>query len=272
MSQLVRRFTRRSSLVALALALLLLAGSVGVGPVHAQSDASETAAARELYAQGVEAAQAGELDQAIARFERSYALSPRDATLLNLAQVQERAGRVVAAIDSYRRFLARAEPEMLERHGDRARESIESLSPQVGRLEVVVFGARSSDEILLDGAPLARESLGLDLPVDPGRHEVSVRRGEARCGSEAREVAPGGRATIELRVFCAAVVSTPGAGQGPGGSGGGGDDPTPFIALGIAGGVVVAGAIIVGVVLSMPAPAGPEPFVGNVGMGAWVIP
>jgi hypothetical protein len=236
----------------------------------AQSDASETAAARELYAEGVEAAQAGELDQAIARFERSYALSPRDATLLNLAQVQERAGRVVAAIDSYRRFLARAEPEMLERHGDRARESIAALTPRIGRLEVVVFGAQANDQVLLDGASLARASLGLDLPVDPGPHEVTVRRGDARCGSQTREVAPGGRATIELRVFCAAVVSTPG--EGPGASGGGGDDPTPFIALGVAGGVVVVGAIIVGVVLSLPPPSGPEPFVGNVGMGAWVIP
>lgn len=266
--------THRFSMRLVSVAPLFLAAVVTFAPARplaAQSDASETAAARELYAQGVEAAQAGELDEAIARFERSYALSPRDATLLNLAQVEERAGRVVAAIDSYRRFLARAEPEMLERHGDRARESIASLSPQVARLEVVVFGARGGDEILLDGAPLARESLGLDLPVDPGRHEVSVRRGEAQCGAEVREVSPGGRATIELRAFCAAVVSAP-AGEGATASGGGGDDPTPFVALGIAGGVVVLGAIIVGVVLSMPAPTGPEPFVGNVGMGAWVIP
>jgi hypothetical protein len=68
------------------------------------------------------------------------------------------------------------------------------------------------------------------------------------------------------------VVSTPGSGEGAGPSEGGGDDPTPFIALGVAGGVVVVGAIIVGVVLSLPPPSGPEPFVGNVGMGAWVIP
>jgi hypothetical protein len=252
----------------LALALMLVVSSARGTPARAQSDASETAAARELYAQGVEAAQAGELDEAIARFERSYALSPRDATLLNLAQVQERAGRVVAAIDSYRRFVARAEPEMLERHGDRARESIAALTPRVGRLEVVVFGAEASDEVLLDGASLARASLGLDLPVDPGRHEVTVRRGEARCGSEAREVAPGGRATIELRVFCAAVVEAPAEGTRTSGA----DDPTPFIALGIGGGVVVVGAIIVGVVLALPPPSGPDPFVGNVGMGAWVIP
>jgi hypothetical protein len=262
--------SRRPARFAIVLALLAALAVSVRGEARAQSEATETAAARELYAQGVEAAQAGELDDAIARFERSYALSPRDATLLNLAQVEERAGRVVAAIDSYRRFLARAEPEMLERHGERARESIAALTPQVGRLEVVVFGAQASDEVLLDGATLARASLGLDLPVDPGRHEVTVRRGEARCGSEAREVAPGGRATIELRVFCAAVVSQPD--EGPGASGGGGDDPTPFIALGVAGGVVVVGAIIVGVVLSLPPPSGPEPFVGNVGMGAWVIP
>lgn len=256
--------TMLRSLVVIALSSALVASGA-----LAQSAASETAAARELYTQGVEAAQAGRLEEAIARFERSYALSPRDATLLNLAQIQERAGRVVAAIDSYRRFLARAEPEMLERHGDRARESITTLSPQVARLEVVVFGAEASDEILLDGAPLARESLGLDLPVDPGAHVLTVTRGGAACGTGRRELTPGGRATIELRVFCAAVVSTsdtPGTTTTSQST-----DPTPFIALGIGGGVVIVGAIILGVVLSQPSEP-PPAFVGNVGMGSWVIP
>jgi hypothetical protein len=89
--------------------------------------------------------------------------------------------------------------------------------------------------------------LGLDLPVDPGRHEVRVRRGDAVCGSEARELRPGGRATIELRVFCAAVVTpTDPRTHAPSG---GSADPAPFVALGIGGGVVLAGAIVLGVVL-----------------------
>jgi hypothetical protein len=249
-------------------ALLALALVSSAPSATAQSTASEGAAARELYSQGVEAANAGRIEEAIARFERSYALSPRDATLLNLAQLQERAGHVVAAIDSYRRFLARAEPDMIERHGARARESIATLSPQVARLEVVVFGAQPTDEILLDGAPLARESLGLDLPVDPGAHELTVRRGEAACGTERRELAAGGRATIELRVFCAAVVSTTGPVAGPES---GGADATPFIALGIGGGVLIVGGIILGVVLSQPTQP-PPAFMGNVGMGSWTIP
>ncbi|MBN8614765.1 MAG: hypothetical protein J0L92_29470 [Deltaproteobacteria bacterium] len=251
----------------LVFVVVMLLATIASG-ASAQSEASEGAAARELYSQGVEAANAGRIEEAIARFERSYALSPRDATLLNLAQLRERAGHVVAAIDSYRRFLARAEPDMLERHGDRARESIASLSPRVARLEVIVFGAQPTDEILLDDAPLARESLGLDLPVDPGAHELTVRRGAATCGTERRQLAEGGRATIELRVFCAAVVS---ADTTSGPADDRGADPTPFIALGIGGGVVLVGAIILGVVLSQPNEP-PPAFVGNVGMGSWVIP
>ena len=261
----MRAGTARSVLAAAIIAACVF----GAAAVRAQSPVSETAAARELYAQGVEAAQEGRLAEAIARFERSYALAPRDATLLNLAQVQERDGRVVAAIDSYRRFLARAEPEMQERHGDRAREAIATLSPRVARLEVVVFGAAASDEILLDGAPLTRASLGLDLPVDPGRHELSVRRGETTCGARSTELAPGGRGSLELRVFCAAQVSTTGSSSPTETAG---TDPTPFIGLGIALGALVAGGIVLGVVLSTPPPAAPDPFVGNVGMGAWVIP
>ena len=97
--------TRCALLLALA-ALSALTITVCAPGVIAAQAASETAAARELYAQGVEAAQEGRLAEAIARFERSYALAPRDATLLNLAQVQERDGRIAEQQNELDEFRA----------------------------------------------------------------------------------------------------------------------------------------------------------------------
>lgn len=234
---------------------------------HAQTDASQSAAARELYAEGVRAAEQGRLDDAIAAFERSYALSPRDATLFNLAQVQERDGRLVAALESYRRFLARADADLLARHGQRARDAIATLIPRIARVEITVFGLAPGDTIRLDGAPLSRESLGLDLPVDPGTHEVAVLRDDRTCAASTITLRDGARRAIELRVACPArVVEVVPTSPPPA------DDPTPWIALGVGGGVLVVGAVVLGMVFTAPPSAGPEPFVGNVGAGSYVVP
>jgi hypothetical protein len=249
----------------LAVVVVLSVTALGGARAHAQSGASMTAAARDLYQQGVQAAGADRLDEAISFFERSYALSPRDATLLNLAQVQEQAGHLVAALDSYRRFLARADADMAARYGERARASVVSIEPRLAHVTVVTGGLQDGDEILLDGATLARESLGVSIPVDPGHHEVVVRRGQASCGAAAATLTDGASADLELDVVCAldpASLPPPET-----------HDDTPlFIGLGVGGGVLVVGAIVLAVVLAAPAPESPMPFVGNVGMGTYATP
>lgn len=244
--------------------LVLVAVALPAGARAQSSGASMTAAARDLYQQGVQAAGADRLDEAISYFERSYALAPRDATLLNLAQVEEQAGHLVAALDSYRRFLARADADMSARYGDRARASVASIEPRLARITVVTGGLREGDEILLDGATLARESLGVPIPVDPGHHEVTVRRGETSCGSAAATLTDGETADLELDVMCAldpTAIPPPAH-----------DDTPLWVGLGVGGGVLVVGAIVLAVVLAAPAPESAMPFVGNVGMGSWVTP
>lgn len=89
-----------SSLVALATTLI-------VSTVQAQGDA-ERAEALALFEAGVAAYRAQRYDDAIERFEQAYALSPEPVLLYNLARAEDRAGRVVDAVDTYRRYLATA--------------------------------------------------------------------------------------------------------------------------------------------------------------------
>lgn len=250
-------------------ALVLLSALATPASAQSGSEASMTAAARDLYQQGLDAARSGELEEAIGLFERSYALAPRDATLLNLAQVDEQAGHLVAAVDAYRRFLARAEPEVLARFADRATAALASLEPRLAHLSLTSFGVEETDEVRLDGAVLDHASFGLDLPVDPGTHVVTVHRGDDACAHESVTLVEGGRRDLEVRAACPEPepelelqpVVEPAH-----------DDPTPWIVVGVSGGVALIAGVVIGIVVaSQPGPQ-PMPFVGNVGVGSFVIP
>lgn len=262
------------------IARLLVVALIAVVPIAAQAQGAEasasmSAAARDLYQEGVTAAGAGDLEHAIASFERSYALSPRDATLLNLAQVQEQAGHLVAALEAYRRFVARADPDMTARYGERARAAADALEPRIAHLTIVALGSEDGDVVHLDGAVVAAESLGVALPIDPGHHDVTVTRGEDECASTATTLGEGARGDVELRARCpvhevvldpAAVVDAPIEPPPPAH----GDDTVLFVGLGVGAAVVVAGVIILAVVLAQP--SAPMPFVGNVGPGTYSTP
>jgi len=272
-------------MIRLACALAWLA-LIPVGAARAQGSevsASAAAAARDLYEAGIEAAEAERFEEALEAFERSYELAPRAATLMNLGAVAERAGRLVTALNAYRRFLATADERLLASRGDAAREAAARLTPELAHLSVVVVGLERQDELRLDGAPLERASLGLDLPVDPGPHAVTVERPVRAPDGAGLEDAPaperlecaradvtlsaGARRDLELRVACPLprfVVEATEAAPAP-------SDPAPWIALGVSAGVLAIGALVVGVVVaSTPAPSEPG-FVGNLAPGSFVV-
>lgn len=253
---------------ALALVVILLAPAA---PVHAQAaegSASLVGAARELYREGVRAGGEERWEDARSAFERSYELAPRAATLLNLAVALERLGRFVEAIEVYRRFLARADDVALRERGDAAQAAISALEARLAHVAISVRGLEPGDVVALDGTALDAAALGLDLPLDPGAHAITVARGERECGASSVELGEGMRRDVELVATCPAlpaveevVVAAPPP-----------SDDTPWIVLGVAGGVAVVAAIVVGVVVAT-SPAEPlPPYVGNVGRGSWILP
>ena len=262
----------------------LLAAPVGIARAQgSETSASAAAAARDLYEAGIEAAEAERFEAALAAFERSYELAPRAATLMNLGAVAERAGRLVTALNAYRRFLATADARLLAAHGDAARAAAARLTPALAHLSVVGVGLERQDELRLDGEPLERASLGLDLPVDPGPHSVTVERPvrapdgaspedasapeRLECARADVTLSAGARRDLELRVACPLprfVVEAPATAPAA-------SDPAPWIALGVGAGVLVIGAVVVGVVVAgTPAPSEPG-FVGNLAPGSFVV-
>jgi tetratricopeptide (TPR) repeat protein len=99
----------------IVLALCLLARVA-----HAEGDAEK------LYQEGQTAYDAKQYDQAIAAWDKSYALSKLPALVFNLAQAHRLAGHCAKAVEAYQRFLA-LDPQSSERPD--AEQFLKELEP-----------------------------------------------------------------------------------------------------------------------------------------------
>jgi tetratricopeptide (TPR) repeat protein len=74
----------------------------------AQTDTASDTEARTLFAQGREAYDAGNFEEATRAFRRAYLLSPRYALLYNIGQSELRAGHDSRALEAFEAFLRQA--------------------------------------------------------------------------------------------------------------------------------------------------------------------
>lgn len=132
-----------------------------------------SAAAEALFDQARSAMDLGEYDEACEKFRESNRLDPAPGTLLNLANCEEKRGKLATAWE-----LFRAVEDQLPAGDDRipvARDRAAKLKPRLPRLTIDA-GTSPPDgiQVTRDGIDLGVASLGTPLPVDPGEHEVVV--------------------------------------------------------------------------------------------------
>ena len=153
----------------------------------------------------------GDTDAACELFAESVRLDPAPGAQLNLADCEERRGRLASARQDLIDALG-----ALPAGDDRiayARERIAGLDRRVPTLAVSLAAPPSEDtEVLRDGLRLSARSLGQPVPVDPGRHEVRVRVPGHRDSVREITVAAGERKAMSLElgdVLPAPVVPKP---------------------------------------------------------------
>jgi hypothetical protein len=200
----------------LVLGLLVFCVAAAATPALAQRPptASETALARQEFDAGLRSARATQWEEARQHFARSYELAPRPVTLLNLAGAQAQTGQVVAATESYRRFLATASERDKARYREEVERALAAADARVGRAELRITGLAESDTVQLDGTEISRASLTLALPLDPGEHVVAVMRAGAELGRTAFTVQEGGTTPVTLDVPRPSVASPEEAARG----------------------------------------------------------
>jgi hypothetical protein len=211
--------------------------------VAAAPDATERA--RELFEQGIAALQRESWEEARGLFEQAFAIAPRPSILVNLATAQRQTGQLIEARNSYRLFLERFATHELAPQARTAQSEVESLMPHV---TIHVEQGEPGDVVFLDGVEIT--TLDRPFEANPGLREVSLRRGEVTLQSVRVRVELEGHEEVFLRgidltpsvVAQQATEVAPPVAMTPR------SDDTPLIVgVTIASVVVVAGAVVLGV-------------------------
>lgn len=271
-----------ASCAALALALALAPAGTALAQ-HAPS-AGETALARQEFDAGMAAVRETQWEEARQHFARSYELAPRPATLLNLAGAQAQTGQLVAASESYRRFMSTASERDAERFRAQAEQALAAAEARIGHAELRVEGLAEADEVRLDDAPISRASLSLTMPIDPGDHVITVRRRGTEVGRTAFAVAEGDTTTVRVVVPRSVPSAADTAREAADGNGDGATAPlgeTSDVDHGN-GGIfaspwfwIVTGVVVVGiataVILLATSGGTPDPFQGTLMPGSIIV-
>lgn len=156
---------RRTALLA---ALLGAAVTAERGAVAAEGEE-----AQRLFNEGRDALKRGDQGEACGKFRSSLALARVANTLFNVAQCDEREGKLARALEGWREgvLLLGSEDERLTV----AKERLGALEARVPRVTLIVApelpgGAR----VVVDGAAVEIPAKGAALPLDPGEHTIAV--------------------------------------------------------------------------------------------------
>ena len=145
-------------------------------PAHAR----DSAAGEALYRAAKESAKKGDWEKACAQFAESQRLDPAPGTLVNLADCEEHRGLVTSAWSHFTEVQPQFKPG--DARAAYARDHAAALEKRIPRLTVRLQpGAPTAARVFRDEEELKGASLGVPLPVDPGKHVVVVKVGSAEA-------------------------------------------------------------------------------------------
>jgi hypothetical protein len=151
----------------------LFSGALALAPVRSFAQERDATAAEALFREGRDAATGGDYKRACEKFRESNRLDPAPGTVLNIADCEEKLGRIATAWTLFREVTERV-PESDERHQVAAKRAT-ALEPRLPKLSLKLApGAPEGTRVLRDGVELKSASLESALPVDPGKHVISV--------------------------------------------------------------------------------------------------
>jgi hypothetical protein len=180
-------------------------GLFSPGLAHAQDDAAETAAARQLAVEGVKLAQADQCADAVDKLDRAEKLKHSPVVLRYLGECQVKVGHWVEGSESLRKLLREPLPEgatpAVEQAYESAAATLRDVKPRIPSMKIVVNAPHEAQLALkVDGKDLATSVLGVALPANPGDHDIEVTApGYLKAGSQLK-LAPGSTATVALEL------------------------------------------------------------------------
>jgi len=194
-----RRAARRAPRVALA--AFALAAALHGARAWAEPTPAELDLARKTFNEGKALETKNRWGEALERFKKVAGVKMTPQVRFHIALCEEHLGKLVSAMKGFELAAeeARRAGSMAAEVAEKAPPRAAALQKRVGALRVELTGKLITSTLTLDGAPLARDELGGEIPVDPGKHVVELRddTGKSTLREEVK-VAEGGRASVRI--------------------------------------------------------------------------
>lgn len=215
--------------------------------------AANAVLARQLGIEGMQLVEKKEWSLALEKLERAEALHHAPTILVRIAECRLALGRIVEGVSALERVARESLPEGAPRAfvaaKERARAMLEDARPRLARVVVDVDGEVPAGlELRLDGKDVT-SARGLDIPANPGPHELEASAAGHEKTSQRLDLAEGERAPVALRLTrspTAPALEAPSrhvAGRLP-------DPPAPrsllvpWVVTGAGGAALVAGGVL----------------------------
>lgn len=131
-----------------------------------------------LFKAGKELEAKGNYKEACPKFEASYKREAALGTLMNMADCHEKTGVLARAWSEWGTAYEQARKENDQPRADLSKRRQDALEPRVPKMKVVVSGSAPDLAVWRDDRALDALEYGVDLPVEPGKHTITVRRGD----------------------------------------------------------------------------------------------
>jgi hypothetical protein len=205
---------RSSRFVLAAICALGLLGR----PAFAES-AADKATAREAATEGISLYRAGKYADALDRLKRAQALYDAPVHLLYIARAEDKLGQLVEAAETYRSLdrytLPSGAPEAWTAAVDDGRKELAVLEPRIPKLKIVTDPASVPDAALkIDGVAVSAAVVGIERPVNPGKHHVEMSAPGFAPAAADMAVAEGASKDVTLHLTATGSDGTPTATAG----------------------------------------------------------
>jgi len=225
-------------------------------PALAQRSATDIETARQLYNQGVELRDKGDMKGALEKLRAAHALGNTPITGVELCKAHAALAQPVEArevcLGVGRIPPLAGETSRSQDARNEAAHIAEDMKPKIAVVRLHVTGVPQGREpiVMVDGAPVPLAALGEARAINPGKHDISARIGNGPETRSQIDLAPGETKEVALPVTAPAQEATPAVvapGQGRG------ENPPPRER---SNGLATAGFIIGGVGVGIGAVAG----------------
>jgi hypothetical protein len=183
-----------------------------IGVCRADSGAtSDRVTSQQLFERGKSLLLQESFAEACSLLEESHRLSPGVGVLLHLGVCFEKMGKTASAWAAFQEAADRAKIEKDFEREDLATSRAAELRANLPYLRLRLHRAGSprsleitevanGTRILLDGHPLSKVTLGVDLPTDPGEHTILVRTPDMVEVERHFTLSEGMRAELDLQL------------------------------------------------------------------------